>query len=438
MSFSIIYDIFIYRIGVILMAKPSNKRLNIDTKQKNYLLKKLGINSIEEIDIILLKRLKEALKKLTDSRQSEKAIYKLWDVIMCVILANFSNVYSWDDIHDFVIEKYDWLRSFLKMTGGIPSAKTYERIFSIIDYKQLEEILNEFLFEIVFSVISNKDIISIDGRVSRGSARKETDFNYALKPLNVLSAYSFEYGACLASEMIDDKTNEIPNIPTILGRFRTKGCIITWDALNTQKENVAAVINNKGDYVVPIKGNHGTFYNELVLYFDDKKIQTIIAGNTKSTYLKHVEKSHSSFITYEYFQTNDINWFHDKDSWKGLKTIGLVRKTIEKNNEITIENRYYISSLNLNINDFSNAIRNEWAVENKLHWHLDFTFKEDSNTTANKNALMNMQIINKFCLAVLNKIKPFYNDISLRRIRNKISYNFEREFINILCYLALS
>ncbi len=73
-----------------------------------------------------------------------------------------------------------------------------------------------------------------------------------------------------------------------------------------------------------------------------------------------------------------------------------------------------------------------------MHWHLDFTFKQDSNTTVNKNALMNLEIINKFCLAILNKVKPFYNNKSLRRIRKIISYNFEESLVDIMCYLALS
>ena len=75
-------------------------------------------------------------------------------------------------------------------------------------------------------------------------------------------------------------------------------------------------------------------------------------------------------------------------------------------------------------------------MENKLHWHLDFTFREDKNTTKNKNALMNFQIVNKFTLAILNKVKPFYENISLKRIRKIISYNFEKNFETLLLYLA--
>ena len=70
--------------------------------------------------------------------------------------------------------------------------------------------------------------------------------------------------------MIDDKTNEIPTIPDILDRVVIKDCIVTWDALNTQTINVEKVIDKKLDYVVPIKANHPTFYQELKEYFDEK------------------------------------------------------------------------------------------------------------------------------------------------------------------------
>ncbi len=45
------------------------------------------------------------------------------------------------------------------------------------------------------------------------------------------------------------------------------GKIVTWDALNPQKETVEAVICGKGDYVAALKGNHPLFYKELQEYF---------------------------------------------------------------------------------------------------------------------------------------------------------------------------
>ena len=420
------------------MGKVNNKRFNLNTREINFILEKLGIDNILDIDVAILKRLKERLKTITDTRQRWKITYKIWDVIICVIISNFAEVYDWDDISLFVNEHYKWFRSFLQMTGGVPTGQTYENVLAIVDHKELENILVGFYQDLILTVTKERDLINIDGRTSNGSSRKATSYSEKTKPLNVLNMYSNKYGICLASEKIDDKTNEIPTIKEILVRTNIHNCIITWDALNTQTENVKAVIDGKGDYVVPIKGNQGNFYNDLIEYFDERTQEKIIAGNTKSSYLKYNEKSHSSIIVYEYFQTSDVDWYFDKDKWAGLKSIGMVKKTITKNNVTTVEYRYYISSLNINIIDFSNAIRNHWSVENKLHWHLDFTFKQDDNTTVNKKALMNLELVKKLCLGILNKVKPFYNNISLRRIRKILSYNFEKGLVDIVCYLSLA
>ena len=71
-----------------------------------------------------------------------------------------------------------------------------------------------------------------------------------------------------------------------------------------------------------------------------------------------------------------------------------------------------------------------------MHWHLDFTFKQDENSTMDKNALLNLQIIKKLSLAFLNDVKSIYNR-SLRIIRFRLSLDYENEilrFFNILAH----
>lgn len=102
----------------------------------------------------------------------------------------------------------------------------------------------------------------------------------------------------------------------------------------------------------------------------------------------------------------------------------------DKKGKKTIEKRYYISSLLLDIYNFSKAIRSHWNVENKLHWQLDFTFKADENTTVDKKALFNLQIIKKFALNILNQVKEKYN-CSLKKIRFQISLNEPKELEKI-------
>lgn len=91
------------------MAKPKKKYSDLTKDEIKFIKKKLGIKKIQDIDVAILKELKEALKQLKDTRQKEKIIFKLWDVVMCVILASFAFCNDWEDIHLFVVDNYSWL-----------------------------------------------------------------------------------------------------------------------------------------------------------------------------------------------------------------------------------------------------------------------------------------------------------------------------------------
>lgn len=109
-----------------------------------------------------------------------------------------------------------------------------------------------------------------------------------------------------------------------------------------------------------------------------------------------MEKEHGGIVTREYYQTDETGWYEDKKKWKGLATFGMVKKKLEKPDGKTVEEkRYYISSLPADVELFSKAARGHWGVENQLHWHLDFTFRDDYNTTAERTCAKNMQMLKK-------------------------------------------
>ena len=269
-----------------MIKKNSDK---LDSRQKKYLKNKFGLKSFKDLNVTVLKRLKDAMKDLTDSRQHGKINYKIWDIVVCVIISVLCGKKDWEEIEDFVTEKYDFFRKFLNMTGGVPCAKTYERVMSIIDYKELQKILLLFFDTITTDIIDNLNVLTFDGRVSNGSKRLKTIKRDDIKPLNMLNVYSTKDQLCIASRIIDSKTNEIPTMQDLLKELNIKGCIITNDALNTQKDTVAAVVDGLADYVMPIKGNHPIFCNELEEYFDEKTQQCIIAGKPNAAYKKILE-----------------------------------------------------------------------------------------------------------------------------------------------------
>lgn len=139
---------------------------------------------INEIELSKLKELKEKSKMLKDERQKGKVIYKIWDIVVVVILAVLADCNEWEEIEDYAREEKDFLKNFLKLTGGIPSAKTYERVISLINCQELNKIFVDFIKSIQF--MENKffkDILSFDGKVDKGSSRKKMLYNRRNKAL---------------------------------------------------------------------------------------------------------------------------------------------------------------------------------------------------------------------------------------------------------------
>jgi len=194
---------------------------------------------------------------------------------------------------------------------------------------------------------------------------------------------------------------------------------VTIDAMGCQTDIAEKIISKEADYVLALKGNQGNLHKDVVDYFDDPEFREKIKRD--GNYHKTVEQAHGQIETREYYQTDDIEWLYDKKRWKGLKSISMVETTTEKNNVKTRETRYFISSLTIMILLFAKAVRGHWAIE-IMHWHLDVTFKEDSNKTLDSTAAENLNILRKLALCIL-KMVDVGKKCSLKRKRYIICAN---------------
>ena len=254
------------------MAGPPKKYSNLTKEEIKFIKKKLGITKIQDIDTAILKELKESLKTLKDSRNKNMISFKMWDVIICVILASFADCDDWEEIHEFVVSNYKWLKSFLQMTGGIPKANSYERILSLVDADELNKILFDFFKSLTRKLNPEIKLRNFDGRTNNGSKRNKTVLNDKKTPLSCLNCYDNEYAYCIETVPIDEKTNEIPTGPKLLEMFNLENGIVTFDALNTQEETIKTIVKQKGYYVAAVKGNQGKTYEDLIDYFNDGKL----------------------------------------------------------------------------------------------------------------------------------------------------------------------
>ncbi len=393
----------------------------------------LNEEDLENYDLhLLIKSFEEEASYISDKRHFSYVIHSLEEILITTILALMANCNTFVEIHIFAEVHYEWLKKYLTFSDGLPSLSTFKRIISIINPKELEEICNEVFFKFIKSYnndllykdvnIEIRDINSLDGKTANSSNRNTRDGE--IQKTNAMSVYSIKYDKCLATEFIGDKTNEIPTAPILLSRLNIKNVIVTFDALNTQKETIKYIVNKQGYYVAPVKENQKSLYENINDYFTDETL----LNNVKNKYIEE-EKSHNQYEKRTYLFTDDIDWLYKKSDWKDIKSIGVVIKEIDN---VVVEVRYFISNLESKyVKLIANVIRNEWAIENKLHWYLDMCFQEDKNKCYLENSQKNLNIIRKFCLAILKLVKDKYK-LSMNSLRLKLSMNFEKELEKLL------
>jgi len=194
--------------------------------------------------------------------------------------------------------------------------------------------------------------------------------------------------------------------------------------MGCQTEIAKKIRKKKADYVLALKGNQGTLFEDVKLYFADSEFLS------KCAYHRTIEKARGGFEEREYWQTDDIEWLPQKKEWAGLKSIAVTRNTITKNGSTTMETRYFISSLPVDVKEVARAIRSHWMVES-YHWHLDVTFREDENRTIDKQAAYNLNVLKKLAINTL-KLLDVGKKVSMKLKRYMISLNPVKYFAKIM------
>lgn len=413
-------------------------------------LRKLGIN---DLDKIFMEEYLMQAEQLTDSRQQTKVWYPIKEIIGIVFFGVLAGNDEWTDIADFAVDERETLGQYLDLSQGIPSHDTIQRVFSILHPDELQQMLVNILVRMVTiadetidqSLYQNdeldyflKDVIAADGKETHNTGkRNHTDPSerYNLNEFNVMST---EWGICLSSTRINEKSNEIPEMQKVIKQIDCRGCVVTTDALNTQKETAKAIVEEAhGDYCLALKENQKRACLEIKEYFADEELRKGIKAK-EGQYLREDEESTYTTTIRESFITNDISWFEEKKEWKKLTSIGYERKTIvqKETGKTSVEERYYLCSIPPAAELFALVTRRHWHIENGLHWVLDLVFKEDKLRSKEKNGIHNLGLIRRFVMFIIKLLKVYYHR-SMKRIRNKIGRNLETEVPVILAVLKV-
>ncbi len=194
--------------------------------------------------------LMEVLTGIKDTRRQRSIMYPLHEVLIIMLLAVICGATSYAKVEMFGISKREWLSTFLDLEYGIPDACTFRNVIKEIDTKKLHLLFCEWMKSVVSNLTS---VIAIDGKTARRTKDK------AKRPLHVVSAFAHECGLVMGQLACEEKSNELTAIPKLLEMLEIQGCIVTIDAIGTQKDIAEKIISKDANYILSLKENQKKF-----------------------------------------------------------------------------------------------------------------------------------------------------------------------------------
>jgi len=335
---------------------------------------------------------------LQDPRVERTKRHKLLDIVVLAICGVICGADDWVSIQEFGEAKLEWFQGFLELPNGIPSHDTFGRVFGRLDPDQFQTCFTNWILSV--SEVTKGQVIAIDGK----TLRRSHDKTLGKGAIVMVSAWATANHLVLGQVKVDDKSNEIKAVPELLRALDISGCIVTTDAMGCQKEIATLVVEGKGDYVLALKDNHPLLSEDVQLLFDDLEDSRFRAYDydTEQT----VDKDHGRLETRWWWTISDpavLRGLRGSQEWDNLGCVAKVRARRTVDDKVTVEDRYFLSSLDGRAEQMLMATRSHWQIENSLHWVLDIAFREDESRVRKDHGAQNLATLRHIALNLLKQ-----------------------------------
>ncbi len=199
----------------------------------------------------------EFFSEVKDFRVQGRCLHMLEDILMLSLCAVICGAEDFEDIENYGYQKEDFLRSFLKLPNGIPSHDTIDRVFRHLDTASLSEALQCWSTELLEFV--SRYQINVDGKVLRGTA----EAGKRTSGLCLVSAWVANQSLSLGQVKVDEKSNEKTAVPELLAALDLENAVVSIDAVACSSAIAAQIIEKQGDYLLALKKNQKTLYNQV-------------------------------------------------------------------------------------------------------------------------------------------------------------------------------
>ena len=359
----------------------------------------------------------ECLETLPDPRDSQGRRHKLIDVIVIAVCATICGAEGFIDMEEFGHSRKEWLRTFLELPHGIPSHDTIGRVFAALEPTAFAACLGRWVKNVTDKLAPQ--VVGIDGKKLRRSFDKAN----AQAALNIVSAWASEQRMTLGQVTASAESNEITAVPELLKVLDVAGCIVTVDALNTQKEVVKQIAAKAADYVVALKDNHPRLKEEVAAL-----LTNVREGRTFGYTISHhqtLDKEHGRIETRRIWQVElPPERLSEQSEWAGLRSVAVVQAEREVGTKASREERYYLSSLPADAEHIAQVIRDHWKIENSCHWVLDVVFREDDSRVRVGNAAANFAVVRRWALSLLQQERSTKRSVKTKRLKAALDLKY--------------
>ena len=365
--------------------------------------------------------------ELTDPRIDRSRLHELPDIIAIAVCAVVAGADSWDDIEDFGNAKIAWLSTFLDLPDGIPSHDTFGRTFERLDP---DEFQRGFLGRVeALHEATQRQVIAIDGK----TLRRSFDRAKGKSALHMVHAWATANHLLLGQVAVAEKSNEITAIAKLLKMLEISGAIATIDAMGCPKEIARTIRGRQADYILALKANQERLF-EQVVGFSDRATARLMKGPDIDSH-RDWSEGHGRDESRRCWATSDLSWLEGREEWGGLRSVVMVEAERFIGDKLSVETRYYLSSVENDAKLLNESVRSHWGVENSLHWVLDVTFNEDRSRIRKENAPENFGLLRRLALCLLKKESTSKRSIKGKRLR--ASWD-EGDLQRVLCGNAIN
>ena len=348
--------------------------------------------------------------EVEDPRMDRTKLHSLSDILVITLCGVICGADSWTEVELFGQSKLEWLRTFLPLRNGIPSHDTFGRVFSRLKPDQLERCFLKWTSALARSVGSK--LIAIDGKTLRRSVDKAN----GKAAIHMVSAWCETNHSVLGQLATDIKSNEIKAIPQLLEMLEIRDAVVTIDAMGCQKTIARKIVEQGADYVLGVKMNQETLYNLMIETFDELTRRPI--PGVAYAFHEEVDGGHGRVETRRIWTTGWTDWYPHRSQWAGLRSFVCVESVRTVAGHTSTERRYYISTLDgKDAPAMLGYVRGHWGIENKLHWSLDVSFREDECRVRIGHAAENLSRIRRLALNLLRQDKSCKAGIKGKRLQ---------------------